>query len=286
MSRLIDFHTHTFPDKIAPRAIASLSSKSHTRAFTDGTLKSLKDSMKAAGIGYSVILPVATKPEQVEKINDSAIEINSREKNIISFGAIHPDYENFSHELERISRSGIKGIKIHPVYQGVNINDERFTRILTQSGKLGLIVSIHAGWDIGFPGAGCSLPVKILDALKKSGPVRVILAHMGGWRCWDEVCDLFAEHENIFIDTAFSLGAFSPVKDENYYKTREECEMLGSQEFTRIIKAFGADRVLFGTDSPWSSQVECVREVASLLSINSSERELIFHGNAERLLAV
>ena len=50
MSRVIDFHTHTFPDKIAPRAIASLSSKSHTRAFTDGTLKALKDSMKAAGI--------------------------------------------------------------------------------------------------------------------------------------------------------------------------------------------------------------------------------------------
>jgi len=286
VNRIIDFHTHTFPNKIAPRAVASLISKSHTRAFTDGTLKALNESMKAAGIDYSVILPVATKPEQVVKINDSAIEINSRCENIISFGAIHPDYEDFSRELKRLSLAGIKGIKIHPVYQGVNINDERFTRILTKCRELGLIVSIHSGWDIGFPGAECSLPVKILNALKKSGPVRVILAHMGGWRCWDEVCGLFAGLENVLIDTAFSLGAFVPAEGDDYYKTPEECEMLDAQEFTRIIKAFGADRVLFGTDSPWSSQAECVREMDSLALISSSERELIFHGNAERLLAL
>ncbi|MBQ6773091.1 MAG: amidohydrolase family protein [Synergistaceae bacterium] len=284
MSRVIDIHTHTFPDKIASRALESLSSKSHTKYFTDGTIKALKESMTAAGVDYSVILPVATRLEQVEKINNSAIEINSRERNLISFGAMHPDYENYSRELERIYKSGIKGIKIHPVYQGVNINDERYIRILTQAAELGLIVLIHAGRDIGFPDSECAMPVKILDALKKSDSGRIILAHMGGWRCWDEVCNLFAGRENIYIDTAFSLGAFIP-NDDSYYKSHDECKMLSSQEFTRIIRTFGAERVLFGTDSPWSSQLDSVKEFESL-ELTDSEKELILFGNAARLLCI
>ena len=283
--RVIDFHTHTFPDKIASRALESLSSKSHTKYFTNGTIKALKDSMTAAGIDYSVILPVATRPEQVEKINDSAIEINSREQSLISFGAMHPDYENYSRELERISESGIKGIKIHPVYQGVNINDDRYIKILSRASELGLIVLIHTGRDIGFPGAECSMPEKILDALNEAGNVYAILAHMGGWRCWDEVCSLFASRENIYIDTAFSLGEFIPNDNDNYYKSREECKMLNAQEFTGIIKTFGAERVLFGTDSPWSSQFDSLKEFESL-SLSDSEKELILFGNAARLLCI
>ena len=282
--RVIDFHAHTFPDKIASRALESLSAKSHTRYFTDGTINALKESMTAAGIDYSVILPVATKPEQVNKINDYAIEINSREQNIISFGAIHPDYENFSHELQRISKSGIKGIKIHPVYQGVNINDERYIKILTRAAELGLVVLIHAGHDIGFPGSECAMPEKILDALNKSGSGCVILAHMGGWRCWDEVCDLFADRENIYIDTAFSLGEFIP-DNNNYYKSHDECKMLSVHEFMQIIKTFGAERVLFGTDSPWSSQFDSVKEFESL-SLSETEKELILHENAARILNI
>ena len=36
-NRVIDFHTHTFPEAIAARAVAQLSAASHTKAFTDGT---------------------------------------------------------------------------------------------------------------------------------------------------------------------------------------------------------------------------------------------------------
>ncbi|MBQ7216305.1 MAG: amidohydrolase family protein [Synergistaceae bacterium] len=283
--RVIDIHTHTFPEKIAARAISSLQAKSHTLAFTDGTLESLSRSMSEAGITYSVIQPVATKPEQVIHVNDSSIAINERfpETGIMSFGAMHPDFEGYAAELERLVRSGIKGIKLHPVYQGVRADDERYIRILRKAGELGMIVLFHAGYDIGFPGNDYALPERIAAALKEAGDVRVVLAHMGGWRAWREAEDVFA-HSNVYIDTAFSLGEIEPLND-GYYGTREECRMLSGEEFVRIVRALGADRVIFGTDSPWASQSETFREIDSL-PLTEAEKTKIYYKNTINLLNI
>ena len=45
---IIDFHTHTFPEKIAAAAISKLEQKAHARAHTDGTQSALLRSM----LGY------------------------------------------------------------------------------------------------------------------------------------------------------------------------------------------------------------------------------------------
>ena len=263
--KIIDFHVHTFPEKIAEKAIATLKAKSHTENFLDGTIKTLVGSMKSAGINFSVLQPVATKPEQVQSINNNAIKINSKYENIISFGAIHPDFKNFHEELKRISQAGIKGIKLHPVYQGVNADDERYIEILRCANECNLAVLIHAGRDIGFPNDDKALPEKILKAIKSAPETKIILAHMGGWRCWNEAEKLFADIENICIDTAFSF------------------EYLGEENFVRMIKRFGSERVLFGTDSPWSSQTESVEKI-KLLPLTDSEKEKILYSNAKQII--
>ena len=70
---VVDFHTHTFPERIAGRALAKLQAASHIEAFADGTDDGLVRSMLEAGIDLSVILPVATAPSQVASINDAAM---------------------------------------------------------------------------------------------------------------------------------------------------------------------------------------------------------------------
>lgn len=284
--RVIDIHTHTFPERIAARAIATLQGKSHSEAYTDGTFDGLLRSMREAGIECSVVQPVATNPKQVVHVNDSSIAINERfsETGVMSFGCMHPEFEDYAEELSRLSRSGVKGIKLHPVYQGVNVDDERYVRVLRKAGELGLIVMIHSGWDIGFPGGEEALPERMANALRESGEVRVILAHMGGWRSWLEAERIFAEMENVSIDTAFSLGEFEPLED-GYYSSREECAMLGAEDFVRIVRSFGAERVMFGTDSPWASQSGTLKEIRSL-PLTDSERHMIFYGSAAKLLDI
>ena len=281
---IIDFHVHTFPEKIAASALEKLQSNSHTRPFTDGTLSALELSMQESGVSFSILQPVATSPKQVQSINEKAIKLNSEFKKIISFGAMHPEFENFESELKRISEAGIKGIKLHPVYQGLNIDDEKFIKILDCACGLELAVLIHAGWDIGFPGNDFAMPERIFNALKKiKNPKKIILAHMGGWRAWPEAEKFFSDFDGVFIDTAFSLGSFTPNGD-NFYKSPEECEMLSEEKFTKIIKSFGASRVLFGTDSPWSSQKESVESFKALKDLTDEEKNLILFQNAASIV--
>ena len=284
-SRVIDFHTHTFPEAIAARAVAQLSAASHTKAFTDGTEAGLCASMRGAGIDLSVILPVATNPRQVVRINDASMRINERteETGLLSFGCMHPDYEDWHQELRRVREAGIRGIKLHPVYQGVDFDDPRTLRILSRCAELGLAVLVHAGLDVGFPGAVRVSPQMILHALREVGPMTLILAHMGGWRCWDEVLDLLPQC-GAYIDTSFSLGSMTPNGD-GHYRDESELQMLDGARFMALVRAFGAERVLFGTDSPWADQAEALRQIRDL-PLTDTEQHLILHENAERLLGL
>ena len=284
---VIDIHVHAFPDKIAGAAINKLQGKSHTRPFTDGTVAGLAASMKEAGIDFSVLQPVATNPAKVIHVNDSAIGINERgaETGIFSFGCMHPDFEGWHDELSRVAAAGLKGIKLHPVYQGVDIDDIRYLRILSRAGELGLIVLIHAGWDVSFPGPenARANPKQILSAIRSAGPVTLILAHMGGWRCWEEAGELL-NGTGAYIDTAFAIG-YMTSNGDGHYKSREELAMLSDDSAVRIMRRFGVNRVLFGTDSPWSSQTDTLRSVQSL-PLTEDEKAAILHGNAAGLLNI
>ena len=116
---LIDFHTHIFPDKIAASAIQGLSERAQIPPHTDGTLQGLIDAMSRDGVDLSVVLPVATNPAQVEKINRRALEINALfdKTGVISFGAMHPEFSDYKAELRWLRENGFKGIKLHPDYQ-------------------------------------------------------------------------------------------------------------------------------------------------------------------------
>lgn len=279
---IVDFHTHTFPDKIAAAAVDKLRHMSHTMPFTDGTQGALAASMQAAGIDCSVVLPVATNTHQVAHVNDASVRLNGQGSGMISFGCMHPHLEDWEPELERIARLGLKGIKIHPVYQDTDIDDARFVRILSKCAQLGLIVITHAGLDVGFPGKVNCSPAMIRRALDKAGPVTMVLAHMGGWRNWQEVADLLAD-TGAYLDTSFSLGAMT-ANGDGYY-TPEELRLLDEEGFVALIRTFGARRVLFGTDSPWGGQAEELRAIRAL-PLTGEELDAILGQNACRLLGL
>jgi len=278
---IIDFHTHTFPDRIAERAITGMQANSHAAAFADGTVSGLTVSMAAAGIHYSVVLPVATNPAKLISMNDSSIAQNGR-GGLICFGARHPLADNWKEELDRLAAAGIRGIKIHPLYQGVDIDDIRYLRILGRAAELGLITVMHAGADIAFPGLVRCSPEMTRHALDQLGSVPLVLAHMGGWKNWDRAADCLAG-TGVYIDTAFSLGSIPPLGDGHY--AQSDLPLLSESAFCRLVRLFGADRVLFGTDSPWAcpkTEVSAIRG----LPLTQEEKDCILYKNACKLLGM
>ena len=281
---IIDFHTHTFPSKVSARIVKSLAGVSRTLPFTDGSTEDLLRSMREAGIDYSVNLPVMTSPEQVEKINSSLISSNEtlREKGILTFGGLHPDYSNYRAEILKLKNAGIPGIKLHPTYQGADLRDPRILRLIDAANEAGLAVIIHAGWDIGIYDHDYAPVSQILEVLETVHPEKFILAHFGGWLNWADV-EHYLAGAPVWLDTAFSVGEVTP--DPNCPEPPFSTKTLDNESFLRIAGKHGMDKVLFATDSPWMDQSAYVRLFRDL-PLTETEREQIFHLNAEKLLGL
>ena len=281
---IIDIHTHTFPDKIAAATLDKLKHLSHTIPFTDGTAAGLAASMARAGVDRSVVMPVATSPRQVPHVNDASARMNElgAETGVLSFGCMHPDFDGWREELARVRDLGLKGIKLHPQYQDTDFDDPRYLRILDRCGELGLVVLTHAGLDIGMPGKDNCAPEMVARALAQVGPVKLVLAHMGGWRQWDRV-EALLPGTGVYLDTSFSLGEITPLDDGHYRPG--DLPLLDEAAFLRMVRRFGPDRILFGTDSPWDDQGAALARLRAL-PLEPAELEAILGGNAKRLLGI
>lgn len=275
---IIDFHTHTFPDKVAAAAIFKMEQEARkngemgaaVKARLDGTEAGLMESAKRNGIDVSVVLPVATVPRQTASINLFAARANENSKTtgLLSFGAIHPDNEDYREILRDLKGRGIKGIKLHPDYQGVFFDDKRYLRIMDFAANLDLIIVTHAGVDVGKPKVVYCTPERICrvdDALRYP---KLVLAHLGGWGLWDEVEELIVGRE-LYLDTAICFA--------------QELPHVAGEQFRRFIKKHGAERILFGTDSPWTDQGEGVAALKRM-GLPEEQENAILGGNAARLL--
>ncbi len=264
--KIIDFHTHTFPDRLAPGAIASLEKSSGTRAALNGTVGALLESMKNSGVCTSVLMPIAVKPGNSKTINNCAIE-NDKISGLVSFGSVHPLDENYISELERIKKAGLKGIKLHPDFQSVFIDDDETVAVMRAAADMGLLITIHSGMDVSYPKLHRSTPKRLASVLPKLKGARIICAHSGGYRYNDDVLEYLVGHEEIYIDTSYSLN--QPQMD--------------TDKLIRIYKEMDPSHILFGTDSPWEDQKKSAQGIMSL-PLSDGLKEKIMHENAEKLL--
>ncbi len=269
---IIDVHAHIFNDKIASKAVSKLEACSGLRACNMANKDGLIDEMGSL-ISKSVILPVATNVNQVLSINDYWMSV--KEEKFIIFGSMHPDYENYKEELKRLKDNGVKGIKIHPEYQGVYIDDLRYVNIIDEAFSLGMMVITHAGVDIGIDEAvksDCIHIINLMTKLKNKGIL--ILAHMGGWKMWENIYEL-AKYDSIYFDTSFSLG--------EYVQNNEVKPLISLDDFNRMIKEIGSKRFLFGSDFPWMKP-EKIYNFIEKSNLTDIEKENIYHLNFKRLL--
>ena len=270
---LIDFHTHIFPDAIAPRTIQALVGgiakeqgeaylEGKTLHFTDATLQGLLTSMEEQGVNRSICLPIVTKPSQTESINRFARGI--RNEKTLSFGSLHPMQEDWEQVLESLAERGFRGIKLHPQFQFCDIDAPESLRIIRKAEQLGLLVMFHAGVDIGLPPPVYATPEKIRHVLEYTEGSHLIAAHLGGWQMWDDV-ERFLVGTPVYLDTAF-------IKDH-----------MAPEQAKRIIENHGAEKILFGSDSPWERPADTLTFLQSL-GLTAEQMDRITHQNALQLL--
>lgn len=265
---IIDFHTHIFPDTLAPRAISVLHEKSGLVPAHNGTAQGLTDIMTKHGVDMAVALSIATKPIQEHSVNSFAISLLDNPK-IIPFGSVFPGSETYSGELERLKEAGVKGIKLHPEYQDFYIDCDDALKIYKKCASLGLIVHFHSGEDEAYAPPAHATPERVNRICELCPDTKFVAAHFGGYNMWEQFADILEPHENLWLDTSMTRTA----------------NLINDETAKKLISKMGVDHILFGSDSPWEKQCDSIKGIKGL-GLSQEAMDKIFSGNAIKLLGL
>ena len=258
--RIIDSHCHIYPDKIAQKASDATGHFYDLPASLDGKISTLLEHGERAGIEHFVVQSVATTPKQVSSINNFIAQaVSESGGRFTGLGTLHPDSEDMAADVDEIIRLGLKGVKLHPDIQRVQLDDPRMhTMYELCEGRLPML--IHTG-DNRYDNSN---PNRLMPILDKYPNLTVIGAHFGGWSIWEEATKKLYGYKNFLVDCSSSLYAISPEKAKE------------------LILAYGVERVLFGTDYPlWTPEAEIERFMK--IDLTDEQREDILYNNAARL---
>lgn len=263
MKPIVDCHCHIYPEKIAQKAVESIGKFYDLPMSYNGTAAQMLQKSREAGITHSVVFSVATTPHQVASINSFIADEVSKEKSLVGLGAAHPDSEDQRADIDSIVSLGLKGVKLHPDIQRFAIDDPRCTEIYELCRERGLTLLVHMG-DLRYD---YSSPKRLIPVLEKFPGLRVIGAHLGGWSIWKDAEEALSRFKDFRVDCSSSLA------------------FLDKAEAVRIIRAYGAERVLFGTDYPmWEYNTELQRFYD--LGLSEEEQELILYRNAMEIFDI
>ena len=255
----IDIHNHIYPESLAPRAVKGVGSFYNIEMNCSGRVDELLEHQAQAGLDYSLVHSVALKPEQVTSINDFIAEQCSLHPSFIGFGTMHQDFEDMEGEIKRATALGLKGFKLHPDSQGVCIDDERLMSFYSLiEGRLP--VMLHCG-DYRYD---YSHPRRTKRVLQEFPNLSANCAHFGGWSLYDLAIEYLLD-EHCFMD----------LSSASVY--------LGPRRTTELIKLYGADRILFGSDYPMWNPVEEM-ERFYLNDLTAKEQEQVLWHSAEAYL--
>ncbi|MDD4702631.1 MAG: amidohydrolase family protein [Desulfovibrio sp.] len=254
----IDIHTHAFHPKIANKAVEHLNEHYGVVCAGDGTINCLLESERRAGIDLCVVLCAATAPAQVIPANNYAISLQKAHPHkIIAFGTLHPGYEQWEAELDRMEAGGIRGIKLHPDFQGFWLSDERLLPIF-EAAQGRFVFEIHIGDKIS-PEKNPSCPYKMAAILDAFPQLTVIAAHFGGYRMWAHALKtlMAKDRPNLWFDTS-STTPFAPP-----------------QLTKTLLKACPPEKLLFGTDWPLYDPQEEMQRIQKMGGLSDSMMDKI-----------
>lgn len=261
--RTYDIHTHAFHPKIAERAVGQLYDYYHIDPAGDGTLEDLQRKISEAGLDCAVVHSAATTPEQVVPANNWAIQLQQKAEGILAFGTVHTGFAEWEKEFDRLEAAGVRGIKLHPDFQGIWLDDKELEPIFeAAAGRF--VMMFHVG-DRRAPEKNFSCPFKIAAIKRKFPRLQMIAAHLGGLFHWQHVPQELAGL-GIYIDTSSCL------------------QFIGEGQLQAIIAAIPRNLWLFGSDYPLMTPLQSLELLQKRLHLTTVQAEE-FLTNAGQIFA-
>ncbi|MGE5380276.1 MAG: amidohydrolase family protein [Methylocystaceae bacterium] len=252
--------------KLAYLATGYWATKAQRARNSTATLENFSSSLDASGVDYAVCLPIAPYVTFEDLARARAVEPRILPFTSIDFTTPHDIGAKLQHDVG----AGAVGLKLHPVIQSVSLRDERSLQVLQAFAPLKKPVLIHAGMSHYYLGSekGKNTPangnIKDINATVRTFPeVNFIVGHAGLF--WvKEVYQLMGCLPNVWVDISFQ----SP------------------ESVRRLVKSFGPERVLFGSDWPWGSREPHIKIVEVACRGDQALQRRILCDNARELLGI
>jgi predicted TIM-barrel fold metal-dependent hydrolase len=260
---IIDVHAHVWPDAVASRALGgAVASLPHLRPFGDGTVAGLRASMEVSGIDRTAAFGIGNHGPGVEKANAF---VGGLDRDIvIPFGSVHVDL-SVEENLASLARHDLHAVKVHPIFQGFDLDDRRLWAILEAFGDR-FVTIVHVGGSS--PAAASCTPAMLAEVVRNFPDLRLIACHFGGYE------ELRRAEESVIGLPVMVDCSWPPSLGE-----------IPREELRSLIRRHGAERVLFGSDWPMADPAVEMAVIRSL-GLTDAEEAAILGGNAATLFGL
>lgn len=256
----------TFEERV--KELESLTLEDHAKSWLDA--------FDTAGVEAGGFIAVGEGNEELGQF----VALNP--KRLIGWGSLsdprHPDAWRM---VSRFRSLGLSGLKLYPPIQRFLPNDRALYPIYEAAAEAGLPILFHFGITIGmFYDLSFASPLPLSAPVKEFPEVTFLIAHFGAG-FFRETLFLAYHTENVCVDTSGTNNW------RDYYPGQPSLEQI----FRDAIRAFGAKRILFGTDSTafGGYRHHILKEQVDILNrieLTDGDREAILAGNARRVLGL
>ncbi len=305
---IIDWHTHVYPPEQAddPR----------WQGRCPMALENVIATHRNAGVSHMVVTnpvhyvkgkPADEQYRLIQRWDEYSAEVHQKYPDCtIPFASTIPGGgDRYLKELERaITEYGLKGVMINSSHEG-NYPDEDEARpffdLVTQ---LDIPVMVHAP-NASF-GEECMSMYRLVSSVGRPADETLALARMIVRGIWEQyptlklvgahlgggICEVIGRMDYAYElgDFCFFLGDYEPLliskKPSEYMKLMYmDTASYWPPTLVCALMSVGADHLVFGSDAPpLAPLLPRAKQLVEEMPISDAERDLIFSGNALRLL--
>ena len=270
---IIDGHAHACGDFLTSKNIIRILDKTgvdkvilvpgelnSTKTYSLPNLAQLFPSKNVVKITNSLtklVIKLTGAVKQIPKGNEFVYDlVEQTQGRVIQFIWLTQQVENPKEYLrEKLSEWNFKGIKLHQCWENYSIESDFFKNVAewAEENDIPLFIHLFSDTDVEL----------IINYKRTHKNFKLIVAHLFGLE--------------LFIKADY--------KDDNLYFDTSTVQVVSTKRLIDAINFFGADKVTFGTDTPYGKDnlqknIDRIR----CLDIPKSEKEMILGENLKRLL--
>lgn len=260
---IIDVHCHVWPDHIAPKVLSG--NPARLVPVGDGTVEGLLRTMDDAGVDMAGALAIANEPRHVARTNEFVGSLDRGR--FIPFGTVHTGL-SIDENLRRLADNGIRAVKFHPNFQGMSLGAPDTLALFAALADEGIVVLAHVGEGSDAEASRRGASAHLAAIFDAAPTLTFIACHFGGFH------DLESVESNAIGSQALLETSWPP-----------SIRGLGADTVRDLIRAHGADRIVFGSDWPMADPAR-ERDFLRSIGLTAAEEAGALGGNLARVLSL